>query len=79
MAIRQRGRQADASLLMFVPGSSVMFLIKLLFTVVVADFLSGLVHWLEDAYARPGMPLVGRIAEENLRHHARPRVGRDSH
>lgn len=50
-----------------------MFLIKLFFTVVMADFVSGLVHWLEDAYARPGMPLVGRIAEENLRHHARPR------
>ncbi len=50
-----------------------MFLIKFLFTVMLADFVSGLVHWLEDAYARPGMPLVGRIAEENLRHHARPR------
>lgn len=50
-----------------------MFLIKFLFTVMLADFVSGLVHWLEDAYTRPGMPLVGRIAEENLRHHARPR------
>ncbi|HEX6591354.1 MAG TPA: fatty acid desaturase CarF family protein [Moraxellaceae bacterium] len=50
-----------------------MFLIKFFFTVFMADFVSGLVHWLEDAYARPGMKLVGRIAEENLRHHARPR------
>lgn len=50
-----------------------MFLIKLFFTVVLADFVSGLVHWLEDAYARPDMKLVGKIAEENLRHHARPR------
>jgi ubiquitin-conjugating enzyme E2 variant len=50
-----------------------MFLIKLFFTVVLADFISGLVHWLEDAYARPDMRLVGKIAEENLRHHARPR------
>ncbi len=50
-----------------------MFLIKFLFTVALADFVSGLVHWLEDAYARPGMKFVGRIAEENLRHHARPR------
>lgn len=50
-----------------------MFLIKFFFTVFMADFVSGLVHWLEDAYARPDMKLVGRIAEENLRHHARPR------
>lgn len=50
-----------------------MFLIKFLFTVALADFVSGLVHWLEDAYARPGMPVIGKIAEENLRHHARPR------
>lgn len=50
-----------------------MFLIKFFFTVFMADFISGLVHWLEDAYARPDMKLVGRIAEENLRHHAKPR------
>jgi ubiquitin-conjugating enzyme E2 variant len=50
-----------------------MVLLKLLFTVGLADFISGCVHWLEDTYARPGMPLVGKIAEENLRHHARPR------
>lgn len=50
-----------------------MFILKLFFTVILADFVSGLIHWLEDAYARPGMPLLGRVAEENLRHHARPR------
>lgn len=51
-----------------------MLMLKMLFTVLLADFTSGLVHWLEDAYARPGMPLFGRIAEENLRHHAQPRA-----
>ena len=51
-----------------------MFVLKLFFTIILADFVSGLVHWLEDAYARPGMPLFGRIAEENLQHHARPRA-----
>ncbi len=50
-----------------------MFLIKFFFTVFMADFISGFVHWLEDAYARPGMPVIGKIAEENLRHHTRPR------
>lgn len=51
-----------------------MFALKCLFTVLLADFVSGFVHWLEDAYARPGMPVVGRIAEDNLLHHRRPRA-----
>jgi ubiquitin-conjugating enzyme E2 variant len=45
----------------------------LLFTVLLADFVSGLVHWWEDAYARTGDGLLGRIARDNLRHHAKPR------
>ena len=42
-------------------------------TVLLADFVSGVVHWVEDAYARPGAPLIGQLAEDNLRHHWRPR------
>ena len=42
-------------------------------TVLLADFVSGVVHWVEDAYARPGAPLIGSLAENNLRHHWRPR------
>lgn len=42
-------------------------------TVALADFVSGAVHWAEDAYARPGTPLLGRLAQDNLRHHWRPR------
>jgi ubiquitin-conjugating enzyme E2 variant len=52
---------------------SVEFLGALLFTVLLADFVSGLVHWWEDAYARTGDGLLGRIARDNLRHHAKPR------
>lgn len=51
-----------------------MFVLKCLFTILLADFVSGFVHWLEDAYARPGMRVVGHIAEENLLHHRRPRA-----
>ena len=51
-----------------------MFIVKLLGTVLMADFVSGFVHWLEDAYTRPEMPLLGRIARENLEHHAHPRA-----
>jgi ubiquitin-conjugating enzyme E2 variant len=42
-------------------------------TILLADLASGIVHWLEDAYARPGTPLLGALAQANLRHHWRPR------
>jgi plasmanylethanolamine desaturase len=43
--------------------------------VLVADFLTGLLHWLEDSYGDPAWPLVGRLViEPNLEHHARPRA-----
>lgn len=42
-------------------------------TLLLADLVSGIVHWAEDAYARPGAPLIGKLAENNLRHHHRPR------
>jgi hypothetical protein len=54
-----------------------MVMLKVLLTVfttiMAADFISGFVHWLEDAYAHPGMALVGGIARDNLRHHEKPR------
>jgi ubiquitin-conjugating enzyme E2 variant len=50
-----------------------MVIFKLMLAVVAADFVSGFVHWLEDAYARPDMALVGGIARDNLRHHEKPR------
>lgn len=40
-----------------------------------ADFLTGLVHWWEDAYARAEWPLLGPlVAEPNLLHHRDPRA-----
>lgn len=45
----------------------------LLTVVLLADLVSGLVHWWEDAYARIGDGPLGRVARDNLRHHAMPR------
>lgn len=38
-----------------------------------ADFLSGVFHWIEDRYLTADMPIVGEhIAKPNDRHHAEP-------
>jgi len=43
-------------------------------TVLLADFLSGFFHWLEDAYGTPDTPVLGRIyVRPNIRHHHAPR------
>ncbi len=41
----------------------------------VTDFLSGVFHWLEDAYGRPTWPIVGRhVTKPNILHHYVPRA-----
>jgi ubiquitin-conjugating enzyme E2 variant len=43
-------------------------------TVLAADFVAGLIHWLEDAYVREDTPLIGRhVARPNIVHHHYPR------
>lgn len=49
-------------------------LLQIAATVFAAEFVSGLVHWLEDAYIREDTPLVGKhIARPNIVHHHYPR------
>ena len=44
-------------------------------TILAADFVSGFVHWFEDAYARKDTPFIGRLlADANIEHHVRPRA-----
>ncbi len=43
--------------------------------ILAADFLSGLFHWLEDAYGETTWPVVGKaVIEPNLLHHSDPRA-----
>lgn len=41
----------------------------------IADFITGLVHWLEDTYGLPTWPLIGKTTiEANIEHHRKPNV-----
>lgn len=40
-----------------------------------ADFLTGAVHWFEDAYGSPDWPLLGKLViDANIEHHLRPQA-----
>src|ERR1700761_4806935 len=53
---------------------ALLILAKLAGTVLAADFVGGVVHWLEDAYVREDTPWIGRIvARPNIVHHHYPR------
>lgn len=42
---------------------------------VITDFLSGVFHWMEDAYGHPSWPVVGRhVTKPNILHHYVPRA-----
>ena len=54
--------------------TALLILAKIVVTVLAADFVGGLVHWLEDAYVREDTPWIGRIvARPNIVHHHYPR------
>jgi ubiquitin-conjugating enzyme E2 variant len=47
---------------------------KIVLCVFITDFLSGLLHWLEDAYGNEDWPITGRlITRPNILHHYDPR------
>ena len=50
-----------------------MIALEVLITLLVADFVSGIFHWLEDAYGRENWPVTGRlITKPNIVHHHDP-------
>jgi hypothetical protein len=45
-------------------------LLKIIAVILLADFVTGLVHWLEDSYWSPDTPILGKwIVTANLAHH----------
>src|SRR5580700_985868 len=54
--------------------TALLFLLKFVLTVLAADFVAGMIHWLEDAYVREDTPLIGKVvARPNIVHHHYPR------
>ena len=44
---------------------------SLVIALLLADFLSGVVHWIEDRYGDPSWPLIGPLViDPNIRHHS---------
>src|SRR5689334_15056956 len=51
-----------------------MVIFEIIVAVLVADFLSGLFHWLEDAYGKEDWPVIGDlVTKPNILHHHEPR------
>lgn len=50
-----------------------LFLFKALGGLYLADFISGVIHWLEDRYGNPKWPVIGHTIRENQQHHFTPR------
>lgn len=38
-----------------------------------ADFVSGVFHWMEDRYGSPRWPIIGGAIRDTIRHHSKPR------
>ncbi len=54
--------------------TALLFLAKFIATVLAADFVAGMIHWLEDAYVREDTPILGKhVARPNIVHHHYPR------
>lgn len=54
--------------------AGVKFALEFIAAVLVTDFISGLVHWFEDAYGNENLPITGRwITRLNILHHHDPR------
>jgi ubiquitin-conjugating enzyme E2 variant len=45
----------------------------IIFCVLIADFITGFVHWFEDTYITPDWPILGKhVGVPNIQHHKHP-------
>ena len=52
----------------------IIVLFQIVLVIMLADFVAGAVHWLEDAYVREDTPIIGSfIGKANVIHHHLPR------
>lgn len=52
----------------------VWFIIKVFLLWLIADFITGIIHWWEDTYGNPAWPVLGKyVVGPNLEHHKNPR------
>ncbi|MFN7532523.1 MAG: fatty acid desaturase CarF family protein [Gemmatimonas sp.] len=55
--------------------SALLVFLQIIAVWLVTDFLSGVFHWLEDAYGNPSWPIIGRhVTKPNILHHYAPRA-----
>jgi ubiquitin-conjugating enzyme E2 variant len=47
--------------------------LQLFLALSLADFIAGVIHWLEDSYGSPDTPIVGKPIKANILHHHDPR------
>ena len=53
---------------------TLQILLQALGVILLADFLAGVIHWLEDAYGTEDTPIIGPLAiRPNIIHHHYPR------
>ncbi len=54
--------------------STALILVHVFLLWLLADFITGVVHWWQDAYGNPTWPILGKyVIEPNLLHHQDPR------
>lgn len=47
--------------------------LQIVLCIIIADIITGLIHWWEDTYAVPSWPILGKlVAEPNIKHHLDP-------
>src|SRR2546426_2572830 len=52
----------------------IAMVVRIAGSVLMADFLSGLAHWIEDSYFSPQTPLIGSTIRKNVLHHSQPQA-----